>query len=314
MKKTSTLKRSALRTARRQIARGCLPIGNRDINTTRTRLLPLAESVSDAVWNQARTAALTLRGFGSGSLFDLLLDLHASGMRLFSSNGEREGFLLKQKFDASKFDRAVADYFGEEMPKFTAANLRAVLVAMPRGGGPDTDAKVLATRIARAVGVKATKLNNPPGFLKDLAKDLADAFPTWKELSAANGEVGAVIDAAASMYGMRWPSLRRGWSFRLPEVPRELGAPTLAFDPNAPIIDETGDTARFAAIVARYLPESGGLADPAAAKGVQACITTTNANGLSWLLGVGMRGMLELPADTLADALGVKEGVQPTYV
>lgn len=305
MKKTSPLKRSALRTARRQIARGCLPIGNRDISTTRTRVLPLADSVADAVWNQARTAALTLRGFGSGSLFDLLLDLHASGLRLFSSNGEREGFLLKQKFDAGKFDRAAAKDVGEDMPKFTAANLRAALVAIPRGGGPDTDAKALATRLARAVGVKATKLDKPPKLLKDMAKELAMAFPTWKELSTANGEVGAVIDDVARMYGLRWPSLRRGWAFRLPEVTRELGSPTLAFDPDAPVIDETSATARFAAIVARYLPECGGLTDSAAAKGVQARITTTNANGLSWLFGVGLRGMRDLPVDTVADTLAI---------
>lgn len=302
----TTMKRTGLRKARQRIAAGSLPFGSRELSSTRTRVLPLADAVSDAVWAIARDAALTLRGFGPGSLADLLLGLHADGWRLFGSGGERDGFLLASKFDQSAFDAAVAQDVGEDLPKFTAANLRAVLAAEPRKVGPETTPELLVERLARALGVKASLLTTPPPLVVEMAQALAEAFPTWRELSAVDGPVGQVLDTVATRAGHRWPSLATGWSISLPEVPKELGVPTLAFDAGAIPIVESDATARFAGVVARYLPEAGGLGESAVAKGVQARITTVNGNGLSWLFGVGRRGLLQVARDDALAALDVR--------
>lgn len=300
------LKRTALRKARQRIAAGSLPFGSRDLSSTRTRVLPLADAVSDAVWAIARDAALTLRGFGQGSLADLLMGLHAAGWRLFGSGSERDGFLLASMFDQAAFDAAAARDVGAVLPKLTAANLRAVLAASPRKVGPDTDAGLLTERLARAFGVKASQLDTPPALVGALATALTEAFPSWRELTAVDAGVGKVVDDVITAAGHKWPSLQAGWAAQLPEAPKGLGVPTLAFDSAAIAVEEATPSARFAGIVARYLPEAGGLTEPGVAKGVQARITTVNGNGLSWLFGVGRRALQQLPRDEVIAGLGVK--------
>ncbi|WP_414486963.1 type V CRISPR-associated protein Cas12c [Stenotrophomonas maltophilia] len=307
-KRPEVLKRTALRKARQRIAGGSMPFGTRDLTAMRTRVLPLADEVGDPVWNIARDAALTLRGFGPGSISDVLLGMHAAGWRLFSSGSEREGFLLSAKFDQSSFDSAVTRDLGAALPKFTAANLRAVLAAIPRKVGLDTDASVLTERLARALGARSSQLDSPPEPIGALAQALAAAFPKWSQLTAVDGEVGKVIDETVTAQGYKWPSLQAGWSASLPVVPKEMGVPTVAFDPASTPIIESSASARFAGVVARYIPESGGLADSGVAKGVQSRVTTFNGSGLSWLFGVGRRALLTLPGDDIAAALDVSEG------
>lgn len=307
-KRPETLKRTELRKARQRIACGSLPFGARDLTAMRTRVLPLSDEVAASVWGIARDAALTLRGFGPGSLSDLLLGMHAAGWRLFSSGSERESFLLRKRFDQASFDSAVTRDLGEVFSKFTVANLRAVLAAVPRKVGPDTDASVLAARLARALGVKSSQLDSPPEPIGALAHALAAAFPKWAQLTAVDDEVGKVIDETVTAQGYKWPSLQAGWSASLPLVPKKMGVPTAAFDPASNPIAENTATARFAGVVARYIPECGGLAESGVARAVQTRVTTMNGNGLSWLFGVGRRALLTLPVDDVALALDVSGG------
>lgn len=298
------LKRTALRKARARIAAGAIPVGTRPFASTVTRVIPLGEDVPEAVWAVARSAAGVLRGSGPGSLFDIVLHLHADGFRLFPSGREREAFHLGALFDPSEFNALAREHYGATMPGFTAEALRSVLGTPARKVGKETSVEVLLPRIAKALGVK--KIEAAPPVLGALAVALCDKFPTWAELSAVDSAVGASVDAVLRAYGHEWPTLQRGWGVSLPEVGAGLGVPTLAFDDQAPLISEQSTDGRFAAVVARYLAELP--ADEARDRGaahVQSRITTANGNALSWLFGVGRRGMTELSAAELEQGLNV---------
>lgn len=299
------LKRSALRKARQRIAAGAVPFGSKPFTSTLTRVLPIADAIDDAVWAVARDAALTFRGVGPGSLFDLLIHVHADGWRLFSSGADREAFLLQSQFDASAFDTAIQLIVGAVLPGFSAAALRATLAASPRGVGSDTDAAVLAARLARGLGASKAHIADPPALARSLADALTEAFPTWRGLAAVGSHTGEVIDRVLADTGHRLPSLANGWSVSLAAPPRQLGVPTLAFDPHSPVITEADPSARFAAVVARYLPEAGVVGQAGVAKAVQSLITTPNGNAMSWLFSMGRRALRDRPVTVLTEALQI---------
>ncbi|TXI04136.1 MAG: hypothetical protein E6Q76_12955 [Rhizobium sp.] len=301
------LKRSTLRKARQRIAAGSITAGERPFNSTVTRVVPVKDPVSDQVWAVAREAAMTLRGFGQGSLFDMLIHLHADGFRLFPSGREREAFFLKDLFDPTEFDDGARRAFGDVMPGFTANSLREILGAPARKCGKVTSVEILLPRLSKGLGVK--KSAAPPEVLSSLAAALCEAFPTWSLLTAVDGGVGKVIDDVLRTHGSRLPSLEKAWSTNLPEVPKGLGVPTLAFDDQAPAQSEQTPTGRFAGVVARYLAETFASNPEAtagdASKAVQAKVTTPNGNALSWLFAVGRRAMCSTTLDELAIGLNI---------
>lgn len=286
------LKRNALRRVRRAIAAGSL-LGAREVSATHTRLFPLKDDVSDAVWEVSREASAVLRGLGAGSLFDLVLSLHAAGWRLFASGGEREAFEVARRANALAFDAAAASVFASDAPKLTSAALRDVLSKTPRKVGKDSSVAVLQPRLAKALGA-----NPESGVVQALATALVDAFPTWQELSAVDAGVAREIDGVLAAHGLQGVSLSALWGVTLPEIPKTFGAPTIAFDGSLPAVTEATPRGRFAAVIARLIRDAGGLSDASPAA-VQSVFTTTNANALSWLLGVGRRAMLATPREEL---------------
>lgn len=297
------LKRTALRKARRRIAAGAVPVGTREFTSTLTRVIPLADEVSDSVWQVAREAALTLRGIGPGSLFELVVDAHAAGWRFFASGKEREAFHLKRLFDPAAFNASLRALLGDELPLLSAESLRAVLGAPPRKVGRTTSVEVLSERLARAAGVKKADLASPPALITALAQALHASFATWSDLKVVDGEVGKVIDVVLADAGFTGPSLSRGWSQSLPVSNVKVGVPTIAFDERAGQIEEGTISARFAGVVARYLREVGDGDDPS--KVVQSCVTTPNGNALSWLFGVGRKSFRSLSIEDLCAGLQV---------
>lgn len=289
------LKRNALRRVRRAIAAGSM-LGARDVSATHTRLFPLRDGLSDDVWSIARDASIVLRGLGEGSIFSLVLSLHAAGWRLFASGGEREAFELARRADATAFDAAMKQRYPDI--EITAAALRDVLSKAPRKVGKESTVDVLAPRLAKALGAKLDH-----GVVDELARALVEAFDTWSAMSAVDGEVAKVIDGVLTSHGPA-PSLQALWGVALPEIPKDFGVPTIAFDASIAPVEESTPRGRFAAVIARLIAETGGLNDKSAAA-VQSRFTTANANALSWLLGVGRRALMACARDDAQRAFGI---------
>ena len=294
------LKRNALRKARRRIAEGSI-LGQRETSATHTRQFPVEGDVSDNVWSISREASTVLRSLADNSIFAMVVRLHDAGWRFFASGGERDAFILGQLADSASFDAAALAAMGDDAPKMSASALRDVLSKAPRKVGPETTKDVLYPRLAKALGVSSEDLV----WLTTLTRDLVEAFPTWNALKVADGEVGAAVDASLKASGFKLPSLSGLWGVALPDTPKAFGRPTLAFDPSIAVAPATDSTrTRFVRVMARLIREAGGPTE-GVSKSVQAAFTTSNANALSWLLGVGRRSVLEHEAPEVAAALGV---------
>lgn len=299
---TRTIKPSGLRKARARIASGCVPGGNRPIESTVTRLMPLAEDMTTTHWEAAFEASRALHRLTDASVFDLILTLHGSGWRLFSSGSERDAFLAFAKVAASGFDAAAKVQLGEMHPAFSSRALWCTLSAAPRKLGKETTADLISQRLAKAVKGHA---DSP--VLAEIGKRLAKTFHTWTALSAVSDGVGEVIDGALANLGYQLPSLKELWTSSAQEESLNIGVPSIAWDSQAVTIMEDSLSARFAGVVARYLAQLKQNDSSMLSDSVQVAVTTLNANGMSWLLGMGRRAFLEHPAAALAERLQVSE-------
>lgn len=258
-------------------------------NSTFTRSFAAREIPKDHVWNQVDDAYKTLHSYLPGSVAHALLSLHCLGFRIFSKSGGATSFLLTSTIadDEAKLAKQIdaSDLF---VPYLTISNLFNTLNTGIRGKGENTSKQPLVTRFYTtftgkplAKDAKGLEVD----FANSLAEILVEKYKTWKQMveSPLNSYLsivpelekhGITINLISAIQKLEDASGQKG----------KLKHRTIAFDSDLSILDNSRDPAFIImALTARYAQEAN-IEGVKPAKHVKEKITTTNANGLGWLL------------------------------
>lgn len=267
---------------------------------------------TDEVMARLAEAHNTLNTFNPGSVGKLILDLHLLGFRLFSKASLAGSFLAN---DAIRDDdkRLVSSIkkTNLELPGLSISSLYDSLTSSIRGKGEQTEAETLATRFF--MGFIATRTPNEKdrttkeyNFCLDLAGVLVEHYQTYSELTKGIVDSFHILAKTFIKHGLENPV---PGLIKLSEAlirEGDLKYCTVAFDHRATAypLDIKPEVALMT-LAAKYAKE----AEQQGANTVnyaKEAITTSNANGLGWLLNKGLSSLAVATDKELMATVGVE--------
>lgn len=280
-----------------------------------TRPLPMKTVPDDEVWDALNPAWEALHSTNKGSLYDILMTLHARRFRVFPKIGARQAFIAQEAIDKLGLDQAFSDSeLSEELPTLACASLYESLTTQVRGKGEKTQAEPLLKRFVMMFGAKPLPKEGESltfkshQLLQVLAENLEEAFPTWRVMHERVDEALHIAEVLLNDAGVKVQGLSRisavYEAIQADQAAAVFRKSTIQYDPQKARITTSDKTLRFYSVCAFYGAEAL-VQDKAPAKHAQECITTTNGNGLSWLFNDGITLLTDSPLETVAQELGV---------
>ncbi|KZX85786.1 hypothetical protein A3715_16885 [Oleiphilus sp. HI0009] len=260
----------------------------------------------------ADKAYQSLHSYLPGSLAHFLLSAHALGFRIFSKSGEATAFQASSKIEAyeSKLASELA-CVDLSIQNLTISTLFNALTTSVRGKGEETSADPLIARFYTLLTGKPLS-RDTQGPERDLAevisRKIASSFGTWKEMTANplqslqffEEELHA-LDANVSL------SPAFDVLIKMNDLQGDLKNRTIVFDPDAPVFEYNAEDPAdiIIKLTARYAKEAV-IKNQNVGNYVKNAITTTNANGLGWLLNKGLSLLPVSTDDELLEFIGVE--------
>ena len=252
-------------------------------------------------------------GVGAGSLTGLLLAIHASGFRLFSSEAATSRF-RDQAAMSSEFEKEFRDSSGLQLKDFSPAAIRNRFQIQPRArAGKDASfsQSVIAREYARHfTGKNLDKLlADEVAFFEGWAHELHAEFSAesqpWRALAEQPERAAATLDGFCS---------QRSW-VTAPVAPLMTGVTTvgvwssvtIAYDDTQPQLNLDEETLLHQVVAMRL--QQVRRANPAAEGGalrkeVQKALTSETSAGLSWLFGRGLSLLKQSSVEEIRAGLG----------
>ncbi|MCY4388557.1 MAG: type V CRISPR-associated protein Cas12c [Desulfurellaceae bacterium] len=264
----------------------------------------------------ARTYDIT-EGIERGSLIGLVCAVHLSGFRLFSKVAETRQFLNRSRYPENEFAQALAAHTEIENPSVTVQSIESVFVTPPRkqdGVARLWSADELAKRLFQTWNNRSPRegeRNHPELLLaQGIARAVTKAFSGWKELADNAVHALTCADNYLATLGNRFPKL----SDLPPLTAGSTQTGTLAFDPESPFLNMTGNediwlhqvVAVCAGRLKRYMPEIDPSSRKFASRLTDSIVSSQN-NGLSWLFGNGLRFLRQSSIAQIAETLSVSQ-------
>lgn len=237
-----------------------------------------------------------------GSLAHFLFVTLVSGFRIFPTATEAETFANRQAWDESAFEAALTQAVGAKLPKFTLEALVKRLRKRVRASG-GKDARfvedVLIAEYRKELCKTAPKGADEATLEKifmAIATKLCARFSSWQELTQNPSDALSAVDAALTEFG-DFPSLREMGKKANVAIPKNA---TIVYDPNLPVLSTEANQGGLPyAVVSTILSYPEKPEDADAANFVQAHLTTSTANGLSWFFNAGLKLFQEQSVETL---------------
>ena len=262
----------------------------------------------------ARTYNVT-EGISRGSLIGLVCAVHLSGFRLFSTEAEMRQFLNRNRYPEAAFAKALGAHTEVKNAAVTVRSIEKVFTTPPRkSGGVERpwSADELARRLFQAWNNRSpqeTEKDRPESSLsRGIAREVTKKFSGWKELADNAAGALACADEHLATFGGSFPKLGA-----FSPAPAGTGSSgTLAYDPESPFVDMTGNEAisphQVVAVCAGRLKRDMPWLDPTSSKfagHLKGCVVTSQNNGLSWLFGNGLRSFRKSSIEQIIEDLGV---------
>jgi hypothetical protein len=249
-----------------------------------------------------------LHGFERGSLNYFIVQLHALGFRLFPK--AMSAFEFKVASTVSEFEQTFADALSDHAEHYPALSIMTILNAVNsqvRGKGLDVEESAMKARFNVMLTSKPNPTSDEALALSDkLTTAFVEQFETWSQITSAPVEASAIIDhVLRESLGISVnSSIAVAAIIEAKEaVELDYKNSTLVFDPSSEEL--TGSFSELLCkITARYASEAVTL-NKSIKTYVNSCITTTNANGMSWLFGKGFELLGTKDITELATQLGV---------
>ena len=274
----------------------------------------------DIDFDAAARAYDVTEGIPQGSLIGLVCAVHLSGFRLFSKAAETRRFVNRRRYPEAEFTQAIRAHTEITNAAVTIRSIENVFTTPPRrrdGVARPWSADELARRL-----VQAWKNRSPQETERDrseislaegIAHEVTGKFSGWKEL--ANDAAGALACADEYLATLEGAFPKLG---ALPLTTAETDTSgTLAYDPESPFVDMTGNEAiwlhQVVAVCAGKLQRDMPGLDPKSSK-FAGClngeVVTSQNNGLSWLFGAGLRDLRTSSIKQIAEDLAIPRGEQ----
>ena len=262
-----------------------------------------------------RTYDIT-EGIARGSLTGLVCAVHLSGFRLFSKGGETHQFRNRSRYPEDAFAAALRVHTEIRNSAITIQSIEGIFATVPRKAGA-WSADTLARRLFQDWNKCSPKdgEKDQPEFLlaQGIAHTVTAQFSGWKEL--AGNATGALAHAGEYLanLGNSFPKLRN----LPPGTTAGLDSCTLAYDPEAPFVDMTGNEEiwlhQAVAVCAGRLKRDRPDLVPSSsdfARSLRDSVVTGRNNGLSWLFGKGLGYLRKSSIKQIAEDLVVPHGEQ----
>lgn len=258
----------------------------------------------DDVIRLAQEAHHVLNTFDPGSVGRMIINMHCLGFRLFQKASLAGSYLaadtIKHFDDDLQRDISTSNL---NLPGISIPAIYNALSTSFRGKGEETSVEPIVIRFFSAFTGRPLvdkELQTPEyAFCKKIAEKLAGEYKTWSEMTQLPASAGKVISPVFHAHGF---SVNIAAALdtldSMLEIDGDLKFRTVAHDRAAPVfaLDLPPATALIA-IAARYAREAQTLGVKPT-NYVKECVTTTNANGLGWLLN---KGISYLPVATDSD-------------
>ncbi len=262
-----------------------------------------------------RTYDIT-EGIARGSLTGLVCAVHLSGFRLFSKGGETHQFRNRSRYPEDAFAAALRVHTEIRNSAITIQSIEGIFATVPRKAVA-WSADTLARRLFQDWNKRPPKdgEKDQPEFLlaQGIAHTVTAQFSGWKEL--AGNATGALAHAGEYLanFGNSFPKLRN----LPPGTTAGLDSCTLAYDPEAPFVDMTGNEEiwlhQAVAVCAGRLKRDRPDLVPSSsdfARSLRDSVVTGQNNGLSWLFGKGLGYLRKSNIKQIAEDLVVPHGEQ----
>lgn len=298
--------------SKRDVQTGFEQIYVHNINAKKT-------SPNEYVWGNVDEDYATLSSFSPGSLGNFLLEVHRLGFRVFPTSASTKSFLASSSI--STYEKAMKasfenSEFAEQVSKtISIEDLYKQLTTSFRGKGDKVSVEPLLTRFATWLTGKTYSQIKPENKIKPLIHELADAFldfELWSEITADLENSSLIIVNVLSRHLENTKVISQGLETidsAIKQTNPTFRYATIAYDYSVPKFKDLNSEETIMGLCAFYAHEARKNGSQIKAY-VQGHITTTNANGLGWLFGRGLKIIEESTVEDLQENLGIPQDDQ----
>ena len=252
-------------------------------------------------------------GIGKGSLTGLLTTAHLSGFALFDSAGKTRLHRSGQQLPTQAFCHAFEGTFGLPANEFAPANLINFFAKERRGKNNKLVISVCVKNLYELTGERLSDKTEYTDFLaccEALAQALQAGYKDWAAIKQDVDGALAVIDKVLTSYSKAFPSLCKAH-----QVLKPLSPAKTSIDHSVRLLtasdEELNDGYELHRVIAQKCHALQKEEKPITAKAVQALITTSSFNALSWLFGTGLNYWQTSDLETICCDYGLDDEQKP---